>query len=179
MPPVTRTLDRHPASRATALTQVTIAVEREADLIAVRFVARGDLTRLLLPAPICAGRAEDLWKTTCFEVFVEELDGYREYNLSPSGQWAAYRFEGYRKGRSDIEGDPVGPISVRTSDDGLILEAAIRLPGRKASTVLGLSVVEQDINGDTSYWALAHADGDPDFHSAVAFDLILSEELSA
>jgi hypothetical protein len=30
-------------------------------------------------------------------------DGYVEYNLSPSGAWAAYRFDGYREGMRGLE----------------------------------------------------------------------------
>ena len=48
-------------------------------------------------------RTDELWRTTCFEAFVRTDGGYVEYNLSPSGAWAAYRFDGYREGMRGLE----------------------------------------------------------------------------
>jgi hypothetical protein len=43
-------------------------------------------------------RTDGLWQTTCCEMFLRQAAGYREINLSPSGNWAAYGFDGYRSG---------------------------------------------------------------------------------
>ena len=48
------------------------------------------------------GRAPELWKTTCFEAFLRAKgeEAYREWNFAPTGNWAAYDFKRYRKGRT-------------------------------------------------------------------------------
>jgi hypothetical protein len=118
----------------------------------------------------------DLWQHTCFEAFLmaEEGPGYREFNFSPSGEWAAYTFRGYRDGgEQEVEMAPV--ITVNHSAEQLELHAAIRPdclpPGR--SLQLGLSAVVEDADGILSYWALRHPPGKPDFHHTDAFALQL------
>jgi hypothetical protein len=61
------------------------------------------------------------------------------------------------------------PIEARTSRDCYTLQALLeldRLSGlrRDASWRLGLSALIEDTSGRTSYWALAHPAGKPDFH---------------
>ena len=104
----------------------------------------------------------------------KEAAGYREFNFSPSGEWAAYTFRGYRDGGElDIDMAPI--IAVHRSVDRLELHAEIRPdclpPGR--SLQLGLSAVVEDADGVLSYWALRHPPGKPDFHHADAFALQL------
>ena len=99
---------------------------------------------------------------------------YREFNFSPSSEWGAYAFHGYRKGGAlQVELDPA--IMVRRTGDRLELDAGVRWdflpPGRALR--LGLSAVLEDADGLLSYWALQHPPGKPDFHHADAFALQL------
>lgn len=100
--------------------------------------------------------------------------GYREFNFSPSGEWAVYDFRGYRDG-SELEIDLAPGIEVHRSGDRLELDAKIchdfLPPGRPLR--LGLSAVVEDAAGGLSYWALLHPPGKPDFHNADAFALQL------
>ena len=78
-------LVRHPSTPAGAVHTVDADLERVAGGVVATFRVSGDLSRLVLPEPAAAGRADDLWKTTCFELFVEgEGATYREFNFSPS-----------------------------------------------------------------------------------------------
>lgn len=60
---------------------------------------------LRLPASAEPQRRDGLWQSTCFEAFfLDEASGvYVEYNFSPSGEWAAYRFGSYRRGQADLD----------------------------------------------------------------------------
>ncbi|HEY0085114.1 MAG TPA: hypothetical protein VGB65_04305, partial [Allosphingosinicella sp.] len=60
---------------------------------------------LRLPPAVGPVRAEGLWERTCFELFLRQGDGpgYCEFNFSPSGEWAAYRLDGYRAGLGHLE----------------------------------------------------------------------------
>lgn len=77
-------------------------------LVEYRVQGAGDL---VTPAPAPPRRADELWKATCFELFIrpEEGNGYYEFNFAPSGEWAAYRFGGYRAGMVDL---PLGPPAI-------------------------------------------------------------------
>lgn len=63
---------------------------------------------LLLPPAVVPARADGLWQRTCFELFLKRPGepGYCEFNFSPSGEWAAYRFDEYRAGMAQLEVKP-------------------------------------------------------------------------
>ena len=100
--------------------------------------------------------------------------GYCEFNFSPSSEWAAYAFSGYRKGGElGVELDP--ETVMRRTGNRLELDAEVHReslpPGRTLR--LGLSAVLEDADGVFSYWALQHPPGKPDFHHTDAFALQL------
>jgi hypothetical protein len=105
---------------------------------------------------------------------VGEGPGYREFNLSPSGQWAVYGFRGYRDG-GQRDGGVAPRIVVRRSPHRLELEAQIDrdVLTQHRSLRLGLSAVVEDAGGALSYWALQHPPGKPDFHHVDSFALQL------
>lgn len=173
--PATFTLACHPETRSRALRDIHVAVgEGAGGSLTLTFGVEGDISGLRIPDPRSSRRASGLWQHTCFEIFVmaEDGPGYREYNFSPSGEWAAYAFRGYRDGGElAIELDP--GIRVRKTRNRLELDAEIRRqylpPGRLLRT--GVSAVVEDGDGMLSYWALRHPPGKPDFHHADAFAL--------
>ena len=116
-----------------------------------------------------AVRADELWKTTCFEAFLRPAGkkGYREWNFAPSGQWAAYDFSATRKGMKNAEA--AAPY-IRMEDNltWWTLGATIAVPA-DVQWELGLSAVLEEKHGAKSYWALAHAGDKPDFHSPDCF----------
>jgi hypothetical protein len=126
------------------------------------------------------GRANGLWTHTCFEAFISArgLPRYYEFNFSPSGQWAVYRFDSYRKGMSPADVSTPPHLAVRRGEESLELEATIRLQDlgalQSAHTLkLALSAVLEDDGGNLSYWALKHAPDKPDFHHPDGFVLEL------
>lgn len=165
------TLIRHPASEGPDV-GVCVHHERHGDRLWVRFVVEGDIDAIRWPAPKPGGREDRLWEHTCFEVFVTTSDGYREFNLSPSHQWASYRFNGYRADMADAP-EGVRDLALDLASDMFALEAHIDLP-RSAGT-LALSTVIEAHDGSKSYWALTHPGETPDFHHPASFTLDLTE----
>lgn len=99
------------------------------------------------------------------EIFVATRSrAYREYNFSPSGEWAAYRFSSYRNGMRRDRRRPA--FHVHRQPGALIVNA--RVP---AASGVGLSAVVEDRNGRLSYWALRHPRAKPDFHDRRGFAL--------
>ena len=121
---------------------------------------------IVLPDQPRHGPADGLWRSTCFELFVRDGEGYREYNFSPSGAWAAYRFNGYRSGMRPLELEHEPQIDADDNGDTFVLDAIIDLEGEGR---FGLSAVVEEVSGTISYWALAHAPGAPDFHHDACF----------
>jgi hypothetical protein len=86
----------HPQTPATLPATLVAEVRTvSAAVLRCEYVLQADLTRLALPAWRAGERRDELWRHTCFEAFVSarEESGYYEFNFSPSGDWAAYRFE--------------------------------------------------------------------------------------
>jgi hypothetical protein len=115
-------------------------------------------------------RADELWKTTCFEAFLREAGKkrYREWNFAPSGQWAAYDFSGHRKGMKDADVGQQPYIRMEDNFTWWGLGATIAVPA-EIDWDLGLSAVLEEKDGTKSYWALAHGGEEPDFHAADCF----------
>ena len=169
-------LERHPDAACDALRGIEASVTRGAGGLEVTYVLDGEIERLRIPAPRPARVAERLWQHTCCEIFVARrgAPGYREFNLSPSGEWAAYDFARYREGRLLDDSSWSPGIVVCHAPGALQLSASIIAPHTEA-LVIGLAAVIEDKNGALSYWALRHAPGKPDFHHPCAFILELDE----
>ena len=163
----------HPRTRSQAIRAIDVAVGEAANGgFSLTFGLVGDISGLLIPDARSPRRADSLWRHTCVEIFVteEKGNGYREFNFSPSGEWAVYAFRDYRDGgQMNIELAP--GIIVRKTLNRLELDAEIRRrdlpPGRLAR--MGLSAVVEDTDGALSYWALQHPPGKPDFHHTDTF----------
>lgn len=166
-----RALLIHPASAGAGGLAVQAEAERDGGLLRLGFLVTGPVRTLRIPSPAAAARRDELWRATCFEAFVqaEGKAGYCEFNLAPSTEWAAYRFDGYRQGMRplDLAAAPVMSVAI---EDALELRAAVVLPRDLAGPVrLGLSAILETRAGEKSYWALAHPPGKPDFHHADCF----------
>lgn len=167
-----RTLLIHPASAGAGGLAIEVDAERLTGRLHLGFVLTGALARLTLPPPTAPLRRDELWRTTCFEAFVGRTDeaGYCEYNVSPSTEWASYRFDGYRQGMRPLE-TRAPSVAVNRTDERLELQVDLHLPDDLADGALrlGLSAIIEASGGEKSYWALAHPPGKPDFHHADCF----------
>lgn len=150
------------------------------DALRFQYVLEADPERIrILPPAAAAGRADELWAHTCFEAFVglPQSSRYLELNFSPSGEWAAYQFESYRKGMAPAALNAAPRLTLSRHGQRLELQAEVRLSATEvaASHVLrlALSAVVEDREGRLSYWALSHPPGRPDFHHTDSFSLTL------
>ncbi|UZK67127.1 DOMON-like domain-containing protein [Sphingomonas sp. M1-B02] len=151
--------------KGVAAVDVAGAVERGRTLLTYR-VSGGAVAFPPRAAPV---RTDDLWKRTCFELFVqpEGKAGYCEFNFSPSGEWGAYRFEGYRTGMADL---PLAAPTIEMLDDGV--RVTVDLSGLSPGALrVGITAVIEEQDGTRSFWALAHPAEKPDFHDPAGFVL--------
>ena len=168
------TLRLHPDSLCAAATQIEVDVARpRPDSLVLSYVVSGRISDLRLPPIVAAARADELWQHTCFEAFVRPSagPGYYEFNFSPSTQWAAYGFDGYRSGMRVATEIDAPRIELRSTVESYTLQAALELDGLSLPWRLGLSAVLEETNGHKSYWALAHPPGKADFHHSDCFTL--------
>jgi hypothetical protein len=146
----------------------------------VRFSYRltGDLSQIAIPHRRPSQRAERLWEHTCFEAFIAPTSGsrYFELNFSPSTQWAAYEFDGYREGTRRLTFAKPPSIVVAKAAGELSVTASVAL-GAFADAAwpwrIGLTAVVEDRAGGRAYFALEHPREKPDFHDAAGFTALL------
>lgn len=163
-------LSPFPGSPPSPVQRLEVEVSRVEGRIDLVYALVGDPDGVLWPAPEAGGRTDALWRTTCFEAFVTTPEGYVEFNLSPSGRWASYAFDGYREGmRPAAETVQVAPLS-RTGTRA-VLAGTAELPA--GARRLALSAVIEATDGTRAYWALAHPSDKPDFHHPDSFVLDL------
>jgi hypothetical protein len=194
----------HPDTPCGALTGIGVELARVRPLqLQIRYVLIGNIrrVRLRLREP---DRGHELWRHTCLEAFVRVGgdEEYLEFNLAPSGDWAAYRFQRYREGMAPAKGAGAALLDAQTRTKPLegdrrsllkqagfdtlerfepsffSLKTELSFPNSMGLAVarpwhIGLSAIVEERNGRMSYWALAHPPGKPDFHDPACFALEL------
>jgi hypothetical protein len=161
---------------------ITGTIGRSAGALSVSYSIAGDLAVLAVPAAAeSPERVDRLWEETCLELFLgtKGSEAYREFNLSPGGNWNVYRFASYRAGMREETAFSSLPFRVRIEPDvlRLSLELDLRkiLPSELADEV-GVCAILRTIAGGTSHWALAHPGPRPDFHRRDGFALTIPEK---
>jgi hypothetical protein len=163
-------LVRHPDTPPGAVQAIDAELVRVPGGAVATFSVVGDISRIAVPPPATPGRTDELWRTTCFELFVAG-DGcaYREFNLSPSGAWAAYEFDDYRSAVRDS----AAAIEIET----VIMGKGLRLIAKIESefvnpAAVGLTAVIEETDGAIRYWSTGFAPGKPDFHAPAVRNLL-------
>ena len=113
-------------------------------------------------------RGDDLWKQTCFELFLASTgsESYREVNLCPSGAWNLYRFDRYRQGMRE---ETIDCLRYRflPEADILVLRIEIDLnPLRLKDKALKVNPCAVLLSREKklSHWAFSHPGSRLDFH---------------
>ena len=149
----------------------------------LHYCLHGDISRLRIPAQQAGRASSNLWEHTCFEAFLAlpESAAYREFNFSPSGQWASYAFSGYRSPVTDVMDSSQPTITTYQSAGRIELKATLPVDMIPPHALLlglriGLNAVIESADtqdGAHSYWALSHLSPRPDFHQRGSFMILL------
>ncbi len=157
---------------------LSLEAEIEARPEGLRLVYRlhGNLDALVWPVHSNGSRRDELWKRTCFEIFLKDGDQsiYDEWNFSPSTDWAHYDFSDYRQKLSSNARimHLRRPLDWQKTAEMMTLTVEIPWPVHFLSTdfyYYSLTAVLEHRGGELSYWAMHHAGDRPDFHNARSF----------
>jgi hypothetical protein len=175
-------LTAHPAHPPREVRAVTAHVRANADgWLLLRWRVEGSAA-LVVPPFAGNGRADGLWRTTCFELFVRKPGeaGYLELNFSPSERWATCDFSGRREGMAERTMRRAPVITPRIGRDVALVEVALRLADLpRLPFAFGITAVLEERDAAKSYWALAHGGDAPDFHDPACFAARLAPRGSA
>ena len=169
-------LSCHPSTPEPAVDSIEATVSLPDDgSLALACVLCGRTDALDIPEPRLPAFRDELWRRTCFEVFLKSDAGpaYLEFNFSPSGEWAAYGFDDYRvRNAWRPDGEATSVFERRGDRLGLTARVPPAFLAKAAGSRqwrIALSAVVQSSDGRLSYWALRHPAGKPDFHHPQAF----------
>lgn len=197
-------LQPHPDTPCGPLTGIEVEVARVRPLkLQLRFVLIGNYRKVRLKLRQ-QDLGDELWRHTCFEAFVRVggEESYIEYNLAPTGDFAAYRFDRYREGMTPAKEVRSSILDAQSRTEPLDRDRRVLLKRSGFDTLerfepsffslkaelsfsnamglavaepwqVGLSTIVEEMNGRVSYWALAHPPGKPDFHHPSCFVLEL------
>jgi hypothetical protein len=158
--------------RNPGLEPIEASVERHsATLIRLRYAVVGTVLEVAVPPPASPVRADRLWESTCFEAFLraEGEEPYLELNFSPSGEWAAYTFSGYRAGMAEAPLLAPPEICTTCSADRLEVEVTVSLSLNPGAHAMNLAAVIRSRGSERSFWSARHPAGEPDFHDPGCF----------
>lgn len=128
---------------------------------------------VLWPAPKTTARQFELWKSTCFELFIAHKNSkeYLEFNFSPSGEWDCYIFNDYRSPQPPkrFENCLVNFLNAEKP----VLEVEVNCSWNKTDMIASATAVIETKTG-IDYLAHKHAKAKPDFHDASTFSINLN-----
>ena len=109
-------------------------------------------------------RADELWKSTCFEMFLGNKGeaGYWEFNFAPAHcRWNAYRFESYREPQPPCATQDFELKSAHVLTGSMVVDLECHVKFAEAEGQL-TAVIRT--SGGMLYFAERHAPGKADFH---------------
>ena len=146
--------------------------------VSAEFILQGNTNAIKWPAAAQQVRpGSDLWKHTCFELFLSEPNQrqYWEYNFSPARQWAIYAFADYRQtGPLPTTRSPVIEFP-RRSDTEFSLQVRFtpEAPLANKPLAIGVAAIIETTDGQRHFYAFRHCGDQPDFHLRESFLLEL------
>ncbi|MCL2020578.1 MAG: hypothetical protein FWG81_00345 [Betaproteobacteria bacterium] len=164
-------LTPHPDSPTPEALQITVEGERQTEALNLCYMLTGDCSGFAFPDTNHPAPPDRLWTRSCCELFWRERGAaaYREYNFSPSMQWAAYTFTAYRTREENILPSPPQRMNWTRDESRLFLQVEIAVSPNPLQ--LAFAVVLKRTSGESIYYALRHPPGSPDFHHPDNFAL--------
>ena len=101
---------------------------------------------------------------------------YREVNLDPNGCWNIYHFTDYRAQMREDPGAEQPLCRVVGTRELSTLKCTIDCRGLvddSAELEVAVCSVIKAVDGNISYWAIAHPGSEPDFHKRTSFSMVL------
>ena len=118
-----------------------------------------------------AKRVDELWKATCFEIFIKNPNGkaYWELNIAPNGSWNFYRFSDYKKDmQEELRVLPPKVLFIREGDEvALSFKLDFTEVLFEKNINFNLALILLDVEGERHFFTLNPKEGLADFHDFV------------
>ena len=156
-----------PYSQKTELT-IESTLTFDSNKIFLHFKITGILKNYQFPKRDKFKRADELWKATCFELFLanSKIQSYYEINISPTLHWNIYRLAKYRAEPKELMVSNEPLIELR--EDKKHYEIDFELECKELDLAefdqYNLAVILLNRENEREFWTVNPVGESPDFH---------------
>jgi len=139
------------------------------------FKIAGELENYLFDKPQKQSRKDELWKRTCFELFLANNDkpNYYELNMSPSSEWNFYHFSDYKQEMKEEKNISNPSIHCSKVPKGYLFSFEFELYTNvvEDNFILNLAVILLDRQGIRHFYSIHRRSENVDFHDKAYWNL--------
>ena len=154
-------------------TTITIFLKLEEEQAYAEILVKGELDKFDFDDPQELERKNELWKGTCFELFLanKKSSEYIELNLTPSLAWNLYHFEDIHKGMSEISVEDKPFIESSKIGNRYRLRYRLNLENFTINeeTLFNATAILLRRDNERTFWSALDLREKPDFHDKAYF----------
>jgi hypothetical protein len=152
---------------------VDVVSELSENKLYIAFNINGKLDAYIFPQKSKLKRVDELWKETCFELFLanSKTEEYYELNFSSSLSWNFYHLSGYRNHVSEVKGlaEPKIEIFKKIDEFKITFELELKNFSFEKFDSYNLATILLTKESNRTFWAIKHLKTQPDFHDKKSF----------
>ncbi|SFV50560.1 hypothetical protein MNB_SV-12-26 [hydrothermal vent metagenome] len=149
-------------------TEIYATIELQPSRLKIEYEIINNLSSYHFPKETKQQRANELWRDTCFELFIANHSSteYYELNISPSTQWNAYHFKSYKEEMRETDVFSTPSIISHQLDKSynLSFEMAFQEDIFVKKLSINLAVILLDKEEMRHFYAINRCKESPDFH---------------
>jgi hypothetical protein len=141
--------------------------EQKANHLYLSFSVKGDIKNYIFPSPSTVKRADELWKGTCFELFLAHANTkeYYEFNISPSLAWNFYSLKDYRSLPHEVQLRTEPTIQTYKEKNIYTIEYKLEEFYFESFESYNLTAILLSQTKERTFWSSKQMKGTPDFHN--------------
>ncbi|CAA6803203.1 MAG: Unknown protein [uncultured Sulfurovum sp.] len=139
--------------------------------VQIRFVVKGELNAYIFPPKSKLQRANELWKATCFELFLadSQKEEYYEINFSSSLVWNFYYLKNYRAEVQELKLLNEPKIEVQQNEDEVQIDFELEIENLEKFDIYNVASIFLTKDNERTFWSVKHEKDVPDFHNRATF----------
>ena len=142
--------------------------------LTLKFLLHGAFSNYLFPTNKTSTRTNELWRATCFELFLKNPNAkeYWELNIAPSGAWNFYRFSDYKKDMQEESRVLRSKVVFKKERDEVEVNVKIDFTEKlfDENVEFNLALILLDVEERRHFFTLNPKESMPDFHDFILID---------
>ena len=151
--------------------EIKASLEVNRERVIVEYIVTGELNNYIFEnLKVKQQRANELWKATCFELFISPRESlnYWELNISTSKEWNCYAFDNYKENMREEKNISIPNIEITQKKDTYILSCELNFGIGGVSpehSNFNLAIILLDTDRVRHFYSINKKNGIVDFHN--------------